>query len=111
MIPKQEMVRLLLSDPNYTLPDVDYSTPNMYNRLIRIRTNIVRLQTILDQADPEERRSLTGIFNEEFPGFKRTLIPYALIKLNNKLPGISPTAGSRKKKRKKGLHSKLREIG
>ena len=110
MISKEEMVRLLLSDPSYTLPDVDYSTPNMHTRLNRMRANIARLQTILDSAPTqEEKQILEDTFKEAFPGFKKTLIPTALIKINDKLPSVSPTAGGSKKKRKtKRKHRRTR---
>ena len=110
MISQDEMVRLLLSDPDYTIPDIDYSTPKMRQKLIRVRAGITRLQTILDQsADPEEHVNLVNHLNEAFPGFNITLFPVALNKLNDKLPDISPSAGgSIKKKRKRKNKRTLR---
>jgi hypothetical protein len=102
MSSKYDMVRLLLSDPNYTIPDIDYSTPKMHQKIIRVQEGITGLQTILNQAaDPEERNNLVQHLNEEYPGFKITLIPVALRKLNEKLPDVSTAAGGSKKKKRK----------
>ena len=102
MISKEEMVRLLLSDPSYTLPDVDYSNQKMYNTLNRMRTNIAGLQTLLDTApNQEEKQILEDTFKQTFPGFTKSLIPIALAKINDKLPSVSSTAGSKKKRKTK----------
>lgn len=109
MISKEEMVRLLLSDASYTLPDVDYSNQKMYNRLNRMRTNIAGLQTLLDTAPTqEEKQMLEDTFKETFPGFKKSLIPIALAKINDKLPSVSSTAGSKKKRKTKRKHRRTR---
>jgi hypothetical protein len=100
MLSKQKMVNLLLSDPSYTLPDVDYSTQTMVNRLNRMRTNIAGLQTLLDTAPtPEEKQIIENSFKEAFPDFNKSLIPIALAKINDKLPSVSSTAGSKKKRK------------
>ena len=99
MISKEEMVRLLLSDATYTLPDVDYTTQPMINRLTRMRTNMERLHSILDAAPtPEEKQMLEDTFREQFPGFDKKLIKIALNKIKEKLP---PAGGSKKKRKRK----------
>jgi hypothetical protein len=100
MSSQDEMVRLLLSDPDYTIPDIDYSIPKMRQKLIRVRKGITGIQSILNQAaSPEENVDLVNHLNEAYPGFKITLIPVALKKLNKILaPGLD--GGSKKKKRK-----------
>jgi hypothetical protein len=102
MSSQYDMVCLLLSDHNYTIPDIDYSTPKMHKKIIRVQEGITGLQTILNQAaDPEELDILVQHLNEEYPGFKITLIPVALRKLNEKLPDVSTAAGGTKKKKRK----------
>jgi len=99
MSSQEEMVRLLLSDSDYTIPDID-STPKMRQKLIRIRAGITGIQTILNQAaTPEENVDLVNHLNEAYPGFKITLIPVALRKLN-KILAPDLDGGSKKKKRK-----------
>ena len=103
MISQNEMVHLLLSDPDYTIPDIDYSTPTMHKKIIRVRTGIREIQRIVNESvHPEHRLDIVNHLTEAYPGFKITLIPVALKKLNEKLPDFSPAAGgSRKKKRKR----------
>lgn len=100
MSSQYDMVHLLLSERNYTIPDIDYSTPKMHKKILRVRAGIRGFQTILNQAtDPEERHNLVQHLNDEYPGFKITLIPVALRKLNEKLPDVSTAAGGSKKKK------------
>jgi hypothetical protein len=102
MISQNEMVRLLLSDSNYTIPDIDYSTPKMHQKIIRVRTGIREIQRIVNESvHPEHRLDIVKHLTEAYPGFKITLIPVALRKLNEKLPDFSPAAGGSKKKKRK----------
>jgi hypothetical protein len=102
MIPQKEMVRLLLSDATYTLPDdVDYAKPDIREKLVRIRTRILELQTILDAAaDPEEKQMLEDTFKESFLGFNKNLLTPAVNKINEKLYGRL-SGGSKKKRKRK----------
>jgi len=102
MIPQKEMVRLLLSDPNYTLPDdIDYAKPDIREKLVRIRTRILELQTLLDEAaNPEEKQMLEDTFKETFPELNENLFTLAVNKINKKLHGRL-SGGSKKKRKRK----------
>ena len=96
------MVRMLLSDPNYRLPDNNSfpDTVTLRRQIQNVYVSITRIRELVETTPVEDIPELIRQLQERFPGFNRNLIPVALDKVNVKLAEL-PRAGGRKSRRTK----------